>query len=266
MHFSAIRTCQQRKECAKLINSKILPNLSVRSNERTEDNDYNNKKIRFRYKKCLGYIYLTPTSVPTQLETMLKILPNPDLIFTLVCKTKLALYPHKIKTAPTQIAINFLLMLRKCAIFLFSSQTCPFSCPIFSLSSFSAFSIISHYTAVRKVTWCFRNRVVALSTRLSPLNCWPRKSKRNVVICKHTMSGFMTLLNRCNFLRSITWQQRYYRTATLRRKRTCYILCVPVSLKVVLSFNYYLIFFMPKPTFGCSFSICICFYTTILKL
>ena len=46
----------------------------------------------------------------------------------------------------------------------------------------------------------------------------------------------------------ITLQQRYYRTATLLLKCNCYILWVRGSLKVVLSFNYCFIIFMPKPS------------------
>ena len=60
---------------------------------------------------------------------------------------------------------------------------------------------------------------------------------------------------------SITLRQRYYRTATLPLKRNCCNLWVRVNLKVASSFNYYLIFFMPKPSFGCSFSI----FATVLN-
>ena len=37
---------------------------------------------------------------------------------------------------------------------------------------------------------------------------------------------------------SITLQQRKYRTAILSLKRNCYVLCVRVNFKIVLSFNY----------------------------
>ena len=58
---------------------------------------------------------------------------------------------------------------------------------------------------------------------------------------------------------SVTLQQRYYCTATVPLKCNCNILCVLVNLKVVLSLNYCLIFFMTKISFGCSFLICNCF-------
>ena len=65
---------------------------------------------------------------------------------------------------------------------------------------------------------------------------------------------------------SVTLQQRYYRTATLPLQRNCYILCIRVRFKVVLSFNSYLIFFTPKPSVGCSFASCNCFWTAFLEL
>ena len=52
---------------------------------------------------------------------------------------------------------------------------------------------------------------------------------------------------------STTLQQRNYRTATLLLERNCYILCVRVNLKVILSFSYFLIFFYAQTLFGCSF-------------
>ena len=52
---------------------------------------------------------------------------------------------------------------------------------------------------------------------------------------------------------STSLQQRYNRTVTLQLNRNCYILCVRGNLKVVLSFNYCLIFFKPKPSLRRSF-------------
>ena len=51
---------------------------------------------------------------------------------------------------------------------------------------------------------------------------------------KYNRSGIITFYE---WNGSITLQQRNYRTATLPLLRNCYILCVWVNLKVVLSFN-----------------------------
>ena len=66
-------------------------------------------------------------------------------------------------------------------------------------------------------------------------------------------ADIMTPLYRISRSRSITLQQRNYSTAILPLQRNCCILCVRVNLKVVLSFNYCLIFFISKLSFGRSF-------------
>ena len=63
-----------------------------------------------------------------------------------------------------------------------------------------------------------------------------------------------------NDIKSVTLQQRGYRTATLPLKCNCCILCVRVNLKVILNFNHYLYFFLcPILLLGAVFSFCDCF-------